>query len=251
MAIPDSRENLKQWCLRRLGDPVIEINVEESQMEDRIDEAIQYYQEFHSDAVFRTYTSHLMTADDITNKYISISSDTLYVTRMFPISSTFNATRGMFDIKYQMLLNDIATLSSHVGDLGYYEQMQQYLTTLDIKLNGYPQVVYARNQDRLYIHGDITDKDIVEGDYIVYEHYSLINPEDTGKVYNDMWLKEYTTALFKMQWGQNLIKFEGMQLPGGVTINGRQIYDDAMSDIERLRERIRLEFETPPDFMMG
>lgn len=157
----------------------------------------------------------------------------------------------MFDIKYQMMLNDIATLSAHVGDLGYYEQMQQYLTTLDITLNGYPQVVYSRNQDKLYIHGDIVDKDIVEGDYIVYEHFSLINPEDTTKVYNDMWLKEYTTALFKMQWGQNLIKFEGMQLPGGVTINGRQIYDDAMSDIDRLRERVRLEFETPPDFFMG
>ena len=251
MALPNSREALIDYCKRKLGEPVIEINVDEDQLEDRIDEALAYYREFHSDATYRTYIKHQMTANDITNEYITLSSDVIQITKVFPLASNFNQGRNFFDIKYQMMLNDMADLVHFSGELAYYEQMQQYLSLLDMKLNGHPQVHFSRRQNRLYIFGDIKDGDIKVGDYLVLEGYQLIDPNTHTSVYSDLWLKEYATALIKQQWGQNLIKFEGMQLPGGVVLNGRQIYDDATSEIERLRESIRLEFELPPDFFVG
>ena len=150
-----------------------------------------------------------------------------------------------------MMLNDIADLQNFAGDLAYYEQMQQYLSLLDMKLNGHPLVQWARHQNRLYIFGDLSDGDIPEGEYIIAEVYSILDPDSHTSIYNDLWLKEYATALIKQQWGANLIKFEGVMLPGGVTFNGRQIYDDATQEIERLRERIRTEFEFPADFFVG
>ena len=251
MANPTSRATLIDYCKRRLGEPVLEINVDEDQVEDRVDEALQYYQEFHSDATIRTYLKHLITADDVTNEYITVASNVLFVSKMFPLTSSFQNSRNFFDIKYQMMLNDIADLMNFAGDLAYYEQMQQYLSLLDMKLNGHPQVQFSRKQNRLYIFGDFADNDIKAGDYIVAEVYSIVDPETHTSVYNDMFLKEYTTALIKQQWGMNLIKFEGMQLPGGVVLNGRQIYDDATSEIATLRENLRLEHEFPPDFFVG
>lgn len=251
MANPNSRETLIDYCKRRLGEPVVEINVDYDQLEDRVDEALQFYQEYHSDATQRTFLKHLITSTDVQNEYITLPSDIIHVTKLFPLTSNFNQGRNFFDIKYQMMLNDMVDLISFAGDLAYYEQMQQYLSLLDMKLNGHPQVQFVRRQNRLYIYGDFADKDIKAGDYIIAEVYSTINPDTFTSVYNDMFLKEYTTALIKQQWGQNLIKFEGMQLPGGVTINGRQLYDDATQEIERLREKVRLEFELPPDFFVG
>lgn len=251
MANPATRQELIDYCLRRLGDPVLEINVDEDQIEDRIDEALQYWQEFHSDATVRTYLKHQITQTDITNEYIPIPSNVLTVSRLFPIASSFNSSFNFFDIKYQMMLNDIADLQNFAGDLAYYEQMQQYLSMLDMKLNGTAQVQWSRHQDRLYIFGDFVDEDIQLGEYVVAEVYTLLDPNTHTSVYNDLWLKEYSVALIKQQWGMNLIKFEGVQLPGGVTFNGRQLYDDATAEIERLRERIRLEWEMPADFFVG
>ena len=170
---------------------------------------------------------------------------------MFKIDSTFAQTGNMFDIKYQMALNDIWDLTSWAGDLAYYEQLQQYLSMLDMKLNGSPIVDFVRRQNRLYIHGNIEDGDIKAGMYLVAEVYEIINPDTHTSIYNDMWLKQYATSLIKLQWGMNLIKFEGMQLPGGVVINGRQIYDDAQAEIQELQEKIRLEHEMPADFFVG
>tara|TARA_A100001035_G_scaffold241246_2_gene207145 strand:+ start:3854 stop:4609 length:756 start_codon:yes stop_codon:yes gene_type:complete len=251
MANPATRQELIDYCLRRLGDPVLEINVDEDQIEDRIDEALQYWQEFHSDATVRTYLKHQITQTDINNEYIPIPSNVLTVSRLFPIASSFNSSFNFFDIKYQMMLNDIADLQNFAGDLAYYEQMQQYLSMLDMKLNGTAQVQWSRHQDRLYIFGDFVDEDIQLGEYVVAEVYTLLDPNTHTSVYNDLWLKEYSVALIKQQWGMNLIKFEGVQLPGGVTFNGRQLYDDATAEIERLRERIRLEWEMPADFFVG
>ena len=251
MAAPNSRATLIDYCKRRLGEPVIEVNVDEDQLEDRVDEALQYYQEYHSDATTRTYLKHLVTATDVSNEYIPISSDIIFISKMFPLTSSFNTSRNFFDIKYQMMLNDIADLMNFAGDLAYYEQMQQYLSLLDMKLNGHPQVQFARRQNRLYIFGDFVDKDIKAGDYIVAEVYTIIDPTTHTSVFNDMFVKEYTTALIKQQWGMNLIKFEGMQLPGGVILNGRQLYDDATGEIETLRQRIRDEHELPADFFVG
>ena len=251
MANPSSRQTLIDYCKRKLGEPVIEVNVNEDQVEDRVDEALQYYQEYHSDATYRGYLKHQMTASDITNQYITISDSVLFVKRILPISSSFGQSYNFFDIKYQMMLNDIADMNNFAGDLAYYEQLQQHLSLLDMKLNGTPQVEFSRRQNRLYIFGDITDEDIQEGEYVIAEMYSIVDPEAFGSVYNDMWLKQYTTALIKEQWGLNLMKFEGMQLPGGVIINGRQLYDDAQGELQDLREKIRLEHELPVDFMVG
>jgi len=251
MANPSTRQGLIDYCKRRLGDPVVEINVDEDQLEDRVDEALQYYQEYHSDATLRTYLKHQVTSADIANEYITLDSNITYVSKLFPLASNFNQGRNFFDIKYQMMLNDMASLIHFAGDLAYYEQMQQYLSLLDMKLNGHPQVQFSRRENRLYIFGDFADGDIIAGDYVVAEVYKILDPETNTSIYNDMWLKEYTTALIKQQWGANLIKFEGMQLPGGVMLNGRQLFDDATTDIDRLREAIRLEHEMPSDFFVG
>lgn len=251
MANPNSRATLIDYCKRRLGDPVVEINVDEDQLEDRVDEALQYYQEYHSDAVLRTYLKHQVTSSDVSNEYISLNSNITYVSKLFPLASNFNQGRNFFDIKYQMMLNDMASLIHFAGDLAYYEQMQNYLSLLDMKLNGHPQVQFSRKENKLYIFGDWADGDIKAGDYVVAEVYQILDPDSTTSIYNDMWLKEYTTALIKQQWGQNLIKFEGMQLPGGVQLNGRQIFDDAKEELEKLREKIRMDHEMPADFFVG
>jgi len=250
MASPSSRQGLIDYCLRRLGDPVIEINVDEDQIEDRVDEALQYYREYHSEATYRGYIEHQLTASDITNEYISISSNVQQVTRLFKLEQGL-FSRNMFSIKYQMHMNDIANMHSYIGDLAYYEQVMQYMSLLDMRLNGTPQVDYVRKQNRLYIHGNFEDGDVKEGEYIVAEVYTVIDEGSHTSVWNDMWLKEYTTQLLKLQWGTNLIKFEGMQMPGGVTLNGRQLYEDALQELERLREKLRMDHELPVDFFVG
>jgi len=251
MASPNSRDTLIDYCKRRLGEPVIEINVDEDQLEDRVDESIQYFQEFHSDATFRAYVSHQLTATDITSKYIATSSDVHTVTKVFPLISSSSSSGQLFNLRYQMHLSELTDMSQFAGDIAYYEQIQQYLSLLDMTLNGHTMVDFARRQNRIYLHGHIEDLDITADDYIVYEVYNTINPDSHTSIYNDMWLKEYTTSLIKQQWGMNLMKFEGMQLPGGVILNGRQLFDDAQGEIQDLRERIRLEHEMPADFFVG
>jgi hypothetical protein len=149
------------------------------------------------------------------------------------------------------MLNDMAQMGTYIGDLAYYEQMQQYISLLDRQLSGMPQVSFRKNQNRLLWYSDMNDEDIRPGNFIVLEMYVTIDPETHTKIYNDMFIKDYTTQLIKQQWGANLIKFEGMQLPGGVTLNGRQIYDDATGEIQKLEEDMRLEHELPPDFFVG
>jgi len=251
MASPNSRDTLIDWCKRRLGEPVIEVNVDEDQLEDRVDEAIQYFQEFHSDATYRAYVSHELTASDVTNKYITTSSDVHTVTRVFPLISSSSSSGQLFNLRYQMHLSELTDMSQFAGDIAYYEQIQQYLSLLDMTLNGHTMVDFARRQNRIYLHGHLEDLDVTAGDYIVYEVYNTINPDSHTSIYNDMWLKEFTGALIKEQWGMNLMKFEGMQLPGGVILNGRQLFDDAQGEIQDLKERIRLEHEMPADFFVG
>lgn len=251
MARPNSRATLIEYCLRQLGDPVIEINVDPDQLEDAVDNAIQFYQDFHSDATLKTYFKHLVTSTDVSNQYIPIPDSIIYVQRLFPISNSFSDAMNFFDIKYQMMLNDIADMQNFAGDLAYYDHLQQYLQLLDMKLNGTPIVNFSRRMGRLYIHGDFQDRDIKEGDYLVAEVMQTIDPDTHTSIYDDRMLKQYTTALIKKQWGANLIKFEGMQLPGGVTLNGRQIFEDAIADVERIEEKIRLEYEEPFDFYVG
>ena len=251
MASPTSRQELIDFCLRRLGEPVLEVNVDVDQIEDKVDDAIQKYQEFHSDATIRTYLKYQVTADDVTNGYVPISSNIIYVSKVFPFSSTFGSSGNLFDIRYQMFLNNMGDFINFAGDLAYLYQMEQYLSMIDLQLHGHPTVKFSRRQNRLYIWGDFEDKDLQAGDYLVAEVYQTIDPDTHTSIYNDMFIKDYTTALIKQQWGANLSKFEGMQLPGGVTLNGRQIFEDASADIERLEEKLRTEQELPVDFFMG
>jgi hypothetical protein len=251
MASPTSRQELIDFCLRRLGEPVLEVNVDVDQIEDKVDDAIQKYQEFHSDATIRTYLKYQITADDVTNGYVPISSNIIFVSKVFPFSSTYGSSGNLFDIRYQMFLNNMGDFINFAGDLAYLYQMEQYLSMIDQQLHGHPTVKFSRRQNRLYIWGDFEDEDLQEDDYLVAEVYQTIDPETHTSIYNDMFIKDYTTALIKQQWGANLSKFEGMQLPGGVTLNGRQIFEDASADIERLEEKLRSEQELPVDFFVG
>lgn len=250
MATPNSRQSLIDFCLRRLGAPVIEINVDDDQIEDKVDDALQMYQEFHSDATYRTYLKHVITQSDKDNGYIPIDSNIVYVSQLFPINPTFSSV-NMFDIRYQMMLNSLGDFMNFAGGMSYYYQMQQYLEFLDQVLSGYPQTTWSRHQDRLYVWGEWSNGDLDVGDYVVAEVYTAVDPNTFSSVYNDMFMKNYTTALIKQQWGMNMSKFEGMQLPGGVTISGRQILEDANAELKELEEKLRLEQELPPDFFVG
>jgi hypothetical protein len=251
MASPTSRQTLIDHCLRRLGEPVIEINVDEDQIEDKVDDTLQLYQEFHSDATVRTYYKHLITSTDVSNKYITLPNDILIVSKTFPITSTYSSSGNLFDIRYQMMLNNMGDFISFAGDLSYLYQMEQYLEMIDMTLHGTPQVNFSRHQNRLYLYGDFEDGDAAVGNYLVLEVYQTLNPNTHISIYNDMFIKNYLTALIKQQWGINMSKFEGMQLPGGITINGRQLFDDATQELIQLEEKMRSEHELPADFFFG
>lgn len=249
MANPNSRQELLDYCLRNLGAPVLEINVDEDQIEDRIDEALQFYQTYHSDSMLRNYIKHQVTADDVTNKYITVTDRMAYISRVFPFRDSSKSSTNMFDARYQIMLNDVYRMG-HMGDLSNYFQIQQYMNTLDMFLNGTEQTRFNRHMNQLFIDTE-WGTDIKEGDYIIIDCYEVLDPVVYTDVYNDMWLKRYTTSLIKRQWGANLIKFEGMVLPGGVQLNGRQMFDDANAEIEKLEDELRMNFEMPVDMFIG
>ena len=248
MANPTTRQELIDYALRKLGHPVIEINVDEDQLEDGVDEALQYYQTYHSDAIIRTYLKYQITSTDIANKYIPVNNQYTYVRGIFPIGDE-NSSINMFDARYQIRLNDIWDMRLG-GSLSFYAQTQQYLSTINHVLNSNSAPTrFSRHQDILHI--DI-DWDTVEvGEYIIVDCDAVIDPTQSPQIYNDMWLKRYTTAQIKYQWGLNMSKFEGMQLPGGIILNGRAIMEDATAEIEKLEEEIRMNFEMPVDFYVG
>lgn len=246
--IPNSRQTLIDYCLRNLGFPVIDINVDDDQVSDRIDEAIQFYQMYHSDAIVKTWFKHLLTQEDIDNEYIYIPDSITAVTRILSMGNAVTAA-GMFNAQYQLMLNDMHNLGFS-GNLSNYFQAQTYLSTIDMMLNSLPRTFFSRHANRLQLEVN-WKSEFTPGNYIVVEAYRIINPNENEKVYNDMFLKEYATALIKRAWGTNLKKFEGMLLPGNVTINGQQIYEEANQELERLRTEIRDNWEKPVDFMIG
>jgi len=249
MAAVTSRDTLIDYCLRRLGQPVIEINVDTDQVEDRVDDALALYREFHDDATVRIFMKHQITQTDIDNSYIPISADIPVITRVFPFGHIMSSV-NMFDIKYQLMLNSMGDFLQFSGGMSYYYQLEQYLNFLDNILEGQPITTFSRNQQRLYLHGNFEDEDLKVGDYLIAEAYQWVDG-NSYNVWNDVFLRDYTTQEIKQQWGANLIKFEGMQLPGGVTLNGREIYSDATQEIQQLKENLRLEQELPPSFYVG
>lgn len=322
MAKPTSRATLIDYCLRNLGAPVIEINVDEDQLDDRVDDAIQYYQEYHGDAVVRSIRKHKITDSsltvdstagfkvgetitggtsgatakiaevtdsttiryknvdvantsfttevitgsdssstatiasvtkgDIENKYIDIPNTFLSVNNVFDIV-TQGSSSNMFSVDYQLHLNDIFDLGGpYGGGLVNYEITKQYMSLIQRNINGvFEKIEYTRHKNRVNFHSDETLTNLGKDKYIIFDGYEVVDPDTFADVYNDRFLKRYTTALIKRQWGLNLIKFEGMQLPGGVTLNGRQIFDDAKEEIDKLEEEMILAHEMPPHFVIG
>lgn len=247
MAKPNSRSTLQDYCLRNLGAPVIEINVDEDQLEDRTDDAIQFYQEYHSDAVIREYIKHQLTETDITNSYITVADSITSVVRMLKITGTTGS--ALFDMGYHMRLNDIFMLQGLGTQMQEYVQAQQKLSLVDHRLQSEEHIRFSRHMNRL--HSDEGFGNLNAGDYIVLEVYSIIAPDTYVDVYNDLYLKKYLTALIKRQWGANLMKFQDFTLPGGITLNGRQIYEDAIEEIQGLEEEARLIWAMPDNFLMG
>ena len=247
MAKPTTRATLQDHCLRSLGAPVIEINVDEDQIEDRTDDAIQFYQSWHSDAVERTYLKHELTATDITNSYITVGDNITSVVRMLRINTT--AGNALFDVGYHMRLNDVFMSGGIISSIQTYEQKLQHLSLVEHQLNTEEHLRFNRHMNRL--HMDEGFGDLVVGQFIVIEVYQIVDPGTYADVYNDMYLKKYLTALIKRQWGANMMKFDGFQLPGGITMNGRQMFDDAIEEIKELEEEVKLAWMTPDNFIMG
>ena len=248
MAIPSSRSQLISFCKRKLGHGVIDINISTDQEDDIIDEALQYYRDYHVDAIQRTYLKHQLTSADITNKYISISDAITGVVKVFPVGGTNVTNNSMFNVKYQLRLSDLFDLAD--VEMIHYSMVMEHLEFIDNLLVGTKTFDYNRHMDRLYIYMD-WDSDVNADDYLVLEVYQVIDPSTYTNVYNDLWLKRYTTALMKKQWGQNLKKFDSITLPGGITYNGQSLYDEAVSEIENLESTILLSHDTLPTMIIG
>ena len=276
MSKPSSRQGLIDYALRQLGAPVLEINVADEQLDDRLDDALQYFNERHFDGVEKMFLKYKFTEEDIqrgrskgggynvgiatstatspigsfnweeNSNYIPVPDSVIGVERVFKLDNR-TITSNLFNVNYQLFLNDIYWFSS--TELLNYYITKRYLEDIDWIVNPQRQIRFNKRQGRLYI--DMSWDSIVAGNYLIMECYRILDPNDYAKVYNDSFLKMYFTALVKKQWGQNLIKFQGVKLPGGVELNGRQIYDDAVKELEAIRLRMLSEYETAPFDMIG
>ena len=280
MAQPASRTDLINYCKRQLGAPVLEINIADEQVDDLVDDALQYFHERHFDGVVQTFLKYKITQDDIdrgrgkggnnpvgivtttatstvgisstfsfeeNSNFLQIPPAVLGINKIFRFDGSNTVTNNMFSVKYQLFLNDVYTFSS--TEILSYAMTKRYLEDLDFALGTEKYIRFNKRQDRLYLDFDwgAASKD----DYLIIDCYRLIDPNDFTRVYNDSFLKKYLTALMKRQWGQNLIKFQGVKLPGGIELNGRQIYDDAEKDLEIIREQMSNTYELPPLDMIG
>jgi len=282
MAQPSSRQTLIDYCKRQLGAPVLEINVANEQIDDLVDDALQYWHERHYDGFSQVYLKYKITQEDkdrgrapsgesategvVTttanatiagqsksfsfkenSNYLQVPSDIIGIQKIFKFDGTNTAVSNMFSIKYQMFLNDIYYWGS--SEILSYAMTKTYLEDLDFLLSTEKQIRFNQRMDRLYL--DIDWGGVSVGDHIVIDCFRLVNPNDFSKVWNDFFVKKYLTMLIKKQWGQNLIKFQGVKLPGGVELNGRQIYDDAVKEIDDLMEKMSNTYEIPPLDMIG
>ena len=282
MSQPASRSELITYCKRQLGAPVLEINVADEQIEDILDDAIQFFQERHFDGVYPTFLKYKLTENDIkrgrsrgdrsdnigittttasatidggttnfswteTSNYLQVPPEVIGVTKIFHFDGSASMSSGMFSVKYQMFLNDVYYWGAM--EMLSYAMTKTYLEDINFLLTTQKQIRFNQRQDRLYM--DIDWSNVVEGDFIIMDCYRAMNPNDYSRVWNDSFLKMYLTALVKRQWGQNLMKFTGVKLPGGVELNGRQMYDDAEKELERIREMMSNSYELPPLDMIG
>jgi hypothetical protein len=276
MAKPSSRQELINYCKRQLGAPVLEINVADEQIDDLVDDAVQLFQERHFDGVIQTYLKYKITDDDVSrgralsggvgiattsatsttgvtsnyeenSNYIEIPDHIIGVNKIFKFDGNNTVTNNMFSVKYQLYFNDLYYWNSI--DLLSYSMTKTYLSDIDFLLTTDKQIRYNRRQDRLYI--DVDWDDVSAGEYLIIDCWRALDPKTFSGVWNDSFLKKYLTALIKRQWGMNLIKFQGVKLPGGIEFNGRQIYDDAQRELDILIERMSYDNEIPPLDMIG
>jgi hypothetical protein len=258
MSTVSSRQQFTDYCLRRLGFPVIEINVDEDQVADRIDDALQYWQDYHFDALQKVYYVKRLDATDITNKYIDLSPNVtrdtsnnsvniIGVTRIFPISDSI-AQNNMFDLRYQIRLNELYdfTSASYIN----YTLTMQHLRSLELMFTGEVPIRFQRHMHKLFCDWG-WGKSVNSVTVVIAECYALVKPEDYDSVWNDRWLKEYATALIKRNWGANLKKFQGVQLPGGVMLNGDKIFDEASEEIAKLEQEMLDSYSLPVDFYLN
>ena len=268
MAVPSTKATLKEYCLRALGKPVIDINVDDDQVDDRIDEAVQYFAQYHVDGVERMYLKYLVTADDITrmttdtsesvtdnsvtttykraDNFLVVPSSVISVVNVFPLSDRANL--NMFDVRYQLRLNDLYDFSS--TSIVHYEMTMRHLDFLDHILVGEKPMRFNHLSNRLFIDMD-WGTDITAGEYLIIEVFRKLDPDTYTDIYDDIYLKRYATALIKKQWGQNLSKFSGTAMLGGVTLNGPELFSTALQEQRQLEDEIRLNYEEPPHMQQG
>jgi len=282
MAKPSTRQGLIDYCLRRLGAPVLEINVDGDQIDDLVDDALQYFQERHFDGVERMFLKYKITQEDIdrgrgkitgtsgvgivtttgtanisgvgntsfnfyeASNFIQVPDSVIGIEKVFKFD-TSDISGGMFSIKYQLFLNDLYQFNSI--ELLQYSMVKSYLEDIDFLLKTDKQVRFNKRQNRLYLDIDWGQK--LKDTFLIIDCYRILDPDSFTKVYNDSFLKKYLTSLIKKQWGQNLIKFRGVKLPGGIELNGREIYEDAERELEQIKQVMMLEHELPPYDMIG
>ena len=284
MAQPSTRQELINYCKRKLGAPVLEINVADEQIEDLVDDAVQFFQERHFDGVYPTFYKYKVTQADIdrgragtasnaasrvgiastsatvdiegtlttfdyyeNSNYLQMPPNIIGVNKIFTFDGANTITHNMFSVKYQLFLNDIYYWGT--TELLSYAMVKTYLEDLDFLLNTQKQIRFNKRQDRLYL--DIDWGSVTKDQFFVIDCYSTLDPNDYSRVWNDSFLKPYLTSLIKKQWGQNMMKFTGVKLPGGVELNGRQMYDDAQKEIDILMEKMSSTYELPPLDMIG
>jgi len=243
-----SRAGLKDWCLKRLGHPVIEINVDNDQVEDRIDEALAYYQTFHYDGTEKTFMKHLITQADIDNRYFTVSEDIIGITKIYPPSSSL-ATINMWDIRYQMMLHDMQSFIT--GSIANYWITMTHLRMLEMELQGEKPIRFNKATHKLYVDWD-WPTDAKLNQYMLAEVSVIVDPGTYTAIWDDRMLKLYAYALIKLQWGNNLKIYSGIQLPGGITLNGQEIYEEALKDIEEIEKDFQSTYRIPGEaFLVG
>lgn len=248
MASVTSRQGLIDYCLRRLGQPVVEINLDEDQIDERVDDALEFFQEYHFDGVEKVFLKHQITQDDINNEYIPMLDPVISVVRVLPIPSFDSFQSGFFNEEYQLRLNDLDNFTG--SSLIQWSMTLQNFSLIEELFSITPTMMFNRKQNRVYLEADWSTK-FKLNDMLVIEAYRALDPATFPEVWNDMFMKKYTTALLKRQWGENLKKFQGVVLPGGITLDGKTIYDEAVEEIRQIEEEVSLKYELPADGYVG
>lgn len=247
MAVPTSRDEFKEYCLRKLGKPVIEINVDDDQVDDRIDESLKYFYDYHFDGSEKVYYKYQLTQNDLDNKYIMLPENIIGAVSIFPIGDPSITGGDLFNIRYQIALNDLYTLTS-VSMVPYYMAMS-HISLIQEMLVGKQPIRYNRHTNKLFIDADLNKVDV--GTYLIVEAYEVIDPDTYTDAWGDRWLQSYCTAKIKYQWGSNLTKFSEMVLPGGIKFNGEKILQDAKDEIDALEKEMINSYSLPVSDMIG